>query len=152
MSYIIKEYIKSILKEEKEKDKTLYVFGFVDSLYNYRKDRWNESVVSDIKKAFNDPNGITALCTARAKEEEMVSRTMQSLRSRNIKFDYNIFRGKEVKGTTPQYKVKAVKILLKELENVKTVYFWDDRDDVLQALKEIEITDNIRYVPIKVKI
>lgn len=152
MSYIIKEYIRSILKEEEEKDKTLYVFGFVDSLYNYRKDRWNEGVVSDIRKAVNDPNGITVLCTARAKEEDMVRQTMQSLKSRNIDFDYNIFRGPEVKGTTPQYKLNAVKSILKDVKNIKTVYFWDDRDDVLQALKVIQLLNNIKYIPIKVKI
>lgn len=150
MSYIIKEYIRSILKEEKEKDKTLYVFGFVDSLYNYRKDRWNESVISDIKKANSDPNGITVLCTARAESEELVQQTMSSLRSRNIKFDYNIFRSKNIQGTTPQYKTRSILKLLDTIPNVKKLYFWDDREDVLQDL--MVITKKVKYVPIKVTI
>lgn len=150
MSYIIKEYIKSILKEEKEKDKTLYVFGFVDSLYNYKKDRWNESVVSDIKKAVNDPNGITVLCTARAKDEEMVRKTISRLKTRNIEFDYNIFRGSEIKGTTPQYKMNAVKNILDKIEGINKIYFWDDREDVLNAISYI--SGDARYFPIKVKV
>jgi hypothetical protein len=149
MSYIIKEYIRSILKEEKEKDKTLYVFGFVDSLYNYRKDRWNDSVVSDIRKAVNDPNGVTVLCTARSKDEEMVRRTMSKLKTKNIVFDYNIFRGAEIKGTTPQYKMNAVKSILDQIEGINKVYFWDDREDVLDAVSYV--TGSARYIPIKVK-
>ena len=150
MSNLLKQYITFILTENKDKNKNLYIFGFVDSLYNYRKDKWNERVVSDISKAASDPNGITVLCTARAKEEKLVKETMKSLASRGIKFDHYFFRDKNFKGTTPQYKTSIVKKMLKEDELIGKVFFWDDREDVLIDVKKVVY--NKKYTAIKVTV
>ena len=150
MYNILLEYVEYILEKKETKNKVLYVFGFVDSLYNYKKDRWNESVIQDIKKATSDPDGITVLCTARSKEQVLVNKTMSRLKSRNITFDYYYFRGKEIQGTTAKYKMNVVKKILDQNEGINKIYFWDDREDVLNAVSYI--SGSAKYIPIKVKI
>ena len=120
MTYILLEnYIKELLKENKEFIKTINIFDFDMTLFKslrapekwdtkksgfwynseeslnqvYYEDKldslWIESVVQEVKKSMSDPKALTVLCTARSDFKEIMYVTNELLRLKGLDFDYN---------------------------------------------------------------
>jgi hypothetical protein len=120
MSIILLEnYIKTLLKENKESIKVINIFDFDMTLFKseevpkhwntksdgywwnpeeslnqaYYKDEmdnlWIEDSVYNVKQSAKDPSALTVMCTARSKTSEIVHVTNNLLRLKGLKFDDN---------------------------------------------------------------
>jgi hypothetical protein len=116
---LLEDYIKNILKENKEFIKTINVFDFDMTLFKsltapnrwntkesgfwwnseeslnqaYHKDNlnslWIENTVNSVKLSMSDPASLTVLCTARSKTPEIMYVTNNLLRLKVLLFDDN---------------------------------------------------------------
>ena len=116
---LLENYIKKVLKENKELIDTINIFDFDMTLFNsmaapeswntkdsgfwwnseeslnqaYYKDAidtlWIEQTVNDAMLSANNPRALTVLCTARSETPEIVYVTNELLRLKGIKFDQN---------------------------------------------------------------
>lgn len=153
MNYLLLEnYIKSVLDQNQIKN--LHVFDFDMTLYDYDKEVWIKKVVSELQKSLQDPDVRVVLCTARSNEDKHIKETESILRKNNMSlkdFDYCYFKSTNRKESTPNYKSNVILDEVCANNNIKTVKFWDDREDTLeQVRKDLEnYNPNIIYIPIK---
>ena len=114
---LLENYIKIILKENKEFIKTINVFDFDMTLFKslstpkrwntkdsgfwwnseeslnqaYYKDKldslWIEDTVDKVKESMNNPESLTVLCTARSESPEIIYITNELLRLKGLEFD-----------------------------------------------------------------
>ena len=114
---LLENYIKIILKENKEFIKTINVFDFDMTLFKslstpkrwntkdsgfwwnseeslnqaYYKDKldslWIEDTVDKVKESMNNPESLTVLCTARSETPEIIYITNELLRLKGLEFD-----------------------------------------------------------------
>jgi len=145
LNYLLEKYIYTIINEEKLITKELHVFDFDMTLYNPNEKEWIEEVVREAKKSIDSKNNITVLCTARTNTEELTSETIQLLSSKEIVFDHYCFKPEKRKMSTPEYKAKAVENLLNKYKDLSSVYFWDDRQDNLNAVEKVVNSTNLDY-------
>ena len=116
---LLENYIKTLLKENKESIKVINIFDFDMTLFKstsapkhwntksdgfwwnseeslnqaYYKDKmdslWIEDSVYKVKQSAEDPNALTVMCTARSETSEIVYVTNNLLRLKRLKFDDN---------------------------------------------------------------
>lgn len=114
---LLENYIKILLKENKEFIKTINVFDFDMTLFKslstpkrwntkdsafwwnseeslnqaYYKDKldslWIEDTVVKVKESTNNPESLTVLCTARSETPEIIYVTNELLRLKGLEFD-----------------------------------------------------------------
>lgn len=114
---LLENYIKIILKENKEFIKTINVFDFDMTLFKslstpkrwntkdsgfwwnseeslnqaYYKDKldslWIEDTVDKVKESMNSPESLTVLCTARSETPEIIYTTNELLRLKGLEFN-----------------------------------------------------------------
>jgi len=120
MNYLLLEnYIKELLKENKELINRINMFDFDMTLFKstsapkswdtrasgfwynseaslnqlYYDDKlntlWIEDIVKEVKKSMNDPTCLTVMCTARSDADEIIYVTNELLRLKGLEFDYN---------------------------------------------------------------
>lgn len=145
MNYLLEKYIYTIINEEKLITKELHIFDFDMTLYNPNEEKWIEEVVEEAKKAIDSKNNITVLCTARTNTKKLTSETVQLLSSKGIVFDHYCFKPEKRKMSTPKYKAEAVENLLNKYKDLSSVYFWDDRQDNLDAVEKVVNSSNLVY-------
>ena len=117
--FLLENYIKEILKENKEFIKRINVFDFDMTLFkstgapkkwdtrksnfwynseeslnqSYYSDRldslWIESTIDEVKRSMSDRSCLTVLCTARSETEEIMYVTNELLRTKGLVFDNN---------------------------------------------------------------
>ena len=116
---LLENYIKTILKENKEFIKVINIFDFDMTLFKSMSapDHWNtkdsgywwnseeslnqayyddnldslwiENTIKAVKKSMIDSNSLTVLCTARSDTDAIVYVTNELLRLNGLKFDQN---------------------------------------------------------------
>ena len=116
---LLENYIKTLLKENKESIKVINIFDFDMTLFKstkapkhwntksdgfwwnseeslnqaYYKDKmdslWIEETIYSAKQSAKDPSALTVMCTARSKTSEIVYVTNNLLRLKGLKFDDN---------------------------------------------------------------
>jgi len=116
---LLENYIKTILKENKEFIKVINIFDFDMTLFKSMSapDHWNttesgywwnseeslnqayyddnldslwiENTIKAVKKSMIDSNSLTVLCTARSDTDAIVYVTNELLRLKGLKFDQN---------------------------------------------------------------
>ena len=116
---LLENYIKTILKENKEFIKVINIFDFDMTLFKSMSapDHWNttesgywwnseeslnqayyednldslwiENTINAVKKSMIDSNSLTVLCTARSDSNEIVYVTNELLRLKGLRFDQN---------------------------------------------------------------
>jgi hypothetical protein len=117
--FLLENYIKVLLKENKEFIKTINVFDFDMTLFKsiempkhwntksdgfwwnsekslnqtYYEDKidslWIEDTIQSVKQSSDDLNALTVMCTARSKTSEIIYVTNSLLRLKGLKFDDN---------------------------------------------------------------
>ena len=164
---LLENYIKEILKENKELIRTINIFDFDDTLFRsldqpadwntkqdgfwwnseeslnpiYYKTKinncWIEETVEKVLESSANPDAITILCTARHDHPEIRYVLLEMLRKKGLKFDAFYFKPLGKKITTEQYKADIVKMLLNSYSFANTVHFWEDNSDNLNAEQSI---------------
>ena len=146
MIYLLENYIINIITENEIIKKELHIFDFDMTLYDPYKKEWLENVVEEARKQMEKNNSITALCTARTEEKETVFNTTMLLEDKALKFDYYSFKPANIKMSAPFYKYKSVKNIIKNINELSLISFWDDRQDNLDAVNILAKENNINYI------
>ena len=146
MSYFLLEnYIKLVLKEKVNAKIKLNIFDFDHTLYNPEKKFWLKDICQKVEESLSSQNTITILCTAR--QEDLKEETINMLEEKFPEgFDDYLFNTKEEPRAI--YKSEAIKSFLKENPDVTHVEFWDDKEDNLNAVKEM-IKKEYSYIKVK---
>ena len=142
--FLLEEYIKKIIKEEKNSTTILHVFDFDMTLYDPNKEEWINEVLEELYRSINNPSIRTILCTARSDKNSIIKDTELILNEKGISlfneseyentFDKYYFKPESERISVPKYKSNV--ITQEALSNgVDVVKFWDDRKD---SLKEAE--------------
>ena len=146
MIYLLENYIINIIKENETIKKELHIFDFDMTLYDPHKKMWLENVVEEARRQMQKNNSITALCTARTKEKSIIFNTIKLLEDKELKFDYYSFKPANIKMSAPFYKYKSVNNIIKNIEDLYLLSFWDDRQDNLDAVSISAKENNINYI------
>lgn len=162
---LLENYIKELLKENKEIIKKINVFDFDDTIFksskipsnwnskkkghwwnspqslyqssydNDLKENWIEDTVNAIKKSMSDPESITVLCTARLDRVEIKFLINSMLREKGLIFDNIFFKPRGKKDSTSKYKLDTIKMLLNAYSYVNELSFWEDNEENLNVVK-----------------
>ena len=149
---LLENYIKNIIEEKSIS--TLHVFDFDMTLYDSYKKSWLDKTLNQLKNSFDSPEIRTILCTARSKESMYIIETEKILNQNNMSlldFDECYFKSTNRKEKVPAYKSCVILDELYANNSIKTVKFWDDREDSLEQVeKDIKnYSKDITYTPVK---
>tara|TARA_B100001989_G_scaffold155748_1_gene111345 strand:- start:289 stop:816 length:528 start_codon:yes stop_codon:yes gene_type:complete len=149
---LLENYIKELLKENKETIKKINIFDFDDTLFKktnplYYKGNiqsyWINDTVSKVFDSMEDPESLTVLCTARSDRPEVIYSINSLLKQKGLVFDDNrlyykpsIYQKLKKEGT-PKYKADVVKSLLNTYSYCKELHFWEDKQENLDAVQKI---------------
>jgi predicted phosphatase len=151
LNYLLEKYIYTIINEdilitkELHNCDELHIFDFDMTLYNPNEKKWIKEVVEEAEKAINNKNNITVLCTARTNTEDITTETIRLLKDKGLIFNHHCFKPEKRKMSTPKYKAEAVENLLNKYKDLSSVYFWDDRQDNLNAVEKVVNSSNLAY-------
>ena len=162
---LLENYIKELLKENKEIIKKINVFDFDDTIFksskvpdnwnnrkkgywwnsleslhqssydNDLKENWIEDTVSAIKDSMSDPESITVLCTARLNRVEVKFQINSMLREKGLIFDNIFFKPQRKKVSSSKYKLDTIKMLLNAYSYANELSFWEDNEENLNVVK-----------------
>ena len=154
--FLLKSYIKSILKENKEYKTKMFVFDFDKTLYNSPEpdldykgpywwnsknslqtldhSLWIEDVVAEAMMACSNPEILSVMCTARLNRPEVMFLVNKLLREKGLDFDKVFY--KDTNLSTSQYKAETIGMLLDAYPNIYEVQFWEDKQENLTATQE----------------
>ena len=121
---LLENYIKYILKENKEFIKKLHIFDFDATMYDSESNTWIESVVSIAKSSIEDQSTLAILCTARIKKPDVINETSGLLRDKGLYFENKFFMPENFNGSTPEYKTKTIQNILDKNLHINEVSFW----------------------------
>lgn len=162
---LLENYIKELLKENKEFIRKINVFDFddtifksskvpedwntkkqgfwynaLDSLYqsSYENDlesNWISNTVNSIKESMTDPESLTVLCTARLDRSEIKFQINSMLVGKGLVFDNMFFKPQNKKVSNSQYKLDVIKMLLDAYSYTNELHFWEDKEENLDAVR-----------------
>lgn len=156
MSKLLRQYIKIILKENKEFKTVLDVFDFDSTLYespqppeNYtgpywwgsktsleslNQGLWIEETVDSALKSINDQTHLSVMLTARAARTDLMFLVNKLLREKGLMFDRTFFKNTQQK--SPIFKAELVGMLLDAYPNIRKVNLWEDNENNIKAIEQ----------------
>lgn len=143
--YLLENYIKSVLKDNLNFE--LHVYDFDHTLYDPDSESWNENIVNSLEKSLKDKKTITILCTARPKNKDLINKTNELLRKKEISlknFNRYYFMTNDF-SSVPEYKFNCIQSEINKNNKINKVIFWDDREDTLFYVKN-NISDDIIFI------
>lgn len=162
---LLENYIKELLKENKEFIRKINVFDFDDTIFksskvpedwNNRKkgywwnssdslhqssyendleNNWISDTVNSIKESMSDPESLTVLCTARLDKPDVKFQINSMLREKGLVFDNIFFKPQKKRVTSSQYKLDVIKMLLDAYSYTNELHFWEDKEENLDAVR-----------------
>ena len=134
---LLENYIKSIIEENQINE--LHVFDFDMTLYDHDKESWILKTIRQLKKSLKNPQIRVILCTARTNKHKYILETERLLNKNNMSlkdFDECYFKSYHRKEKVPAYKSCVILDELYANNSIKTVKFWDDREDSLEQVEK----------------
>ena len=129
---LLENYIKAIIEENIIDE--LHVFDFDMTLYSHTKKDWIQKTLNKLKDSLANPKARVILCTARSNSSEYILSTEKLLNQVGMSlnnFDYCYFKSVNRKENAPTYKSCVILDEVCANNQIKTVAFWDDRQDSL---------------------
>ena len=149
---LLENYIKAIIEENVINE--LHVFDFDMTLYSHANKDWIQKTLNELKNSLSNTKVRVVLCTARSNNSEYILSTEKLLNQIGMSlnnFDYCYFKSVNRKENAPTYKSCVILDEVCANNQIKTVKFWDDRQDSLDLTgsKLKKYNNKINYLPVK---